>query len=77
MNRFTFVVQVHPEGICTLENLSTHERVRISDLETVGPQIERWLAEQSEPRPLPGPGSGTAPLESSPELGPSRRHRTR
>ena len=77
MNRFTFVVQVHPEGICTLENLSTHERVRISDLGTVGGQIERWLAEQREPRPLPDPDSGTAPLESAPESEPSARHPTR
>jgi hypothetical protein len=67
MNRFTFVVQVHPEGICTLENLSTNERVQISDLGTVGLQIQRWLAEQRELRPLPDPGSGTAPLESAPE----------
>jgi hypothetical protein len=27
-----------------LENLSTHERVRVCDLAAVGPQIERWLA---------------------------------
>jgi hypothetical protein len=43
MNRHTFVVHVHPGGLTTLENLSTHERVRISDLAEVGPQIERWL----------------------------------
>ena len=43
MARFTFVVQVHPEGISTLENLSTREQVLITDLETVGPQIEEWL----------------------------------
>jgi hypothetical protein len=42
--RYTFVVQVHPEGISTLENLSTQERVLIADLETVGPQIQVWLA---------------------------------
>ena len=71
MNRFTFVVQVHPEGICTLENLSTHERVRISDLETVGPQIERWLDEEREPKPLPLPDSAIAPPESARELAPS------
>lgn len=44
MARYTFVVQVHPGGISTLENLSTQERVPIRDLETVGPQIEAWLA---------------------------------
>ena len=43
MTRYTFVVQIHPDGLSTLENLSTHERVRVSDLATVGPQIEQWL----------------------------------
>lgn len=43
MNRFTFVIQIQPEGPSTLENLSTQERVRVSDLSAVGPQIERWL----------------------------------
>jgi hypothetical protein len=43
MTRYTFVVQIHPDGPSTLENLSTHERIRVSDLATVGPQIERWL----------------------------------
>jgi hypothetical protein len=43
MNRYTFVVQVHPDGISTLENLSTHERLQVLDLAAVGPQIERWL----------------------------------
>ena len=66
MKRHTFVVQVHPEGICTLENLSTKERVRISDLETVGPQIERWVAQEREATPRPDPDSGKAPLESTP-----------
>jgi hypothetical protein len=45
VKRHTFVVQVHPDGISTLENLSTHERVRIAELSAVGPQIDRWLAE--------------------------------
>lgn len=44
MNRYTFVLQVHREGITTLENLSTHERVQVADMAAVGPQIERWLA---------------------------------
>lgn len=46
VTRYTFVVQVHPDGLSTLENLSTHERIRVSDLATVGPQIEQWLKEQ-------------------------------
>ena len=45
MNRHTFVVQVHPKGVSTLENLATHERVRIAEVSAVGPQIERWLGE--------------------------------
>jgi hypothetical protein len=45
VKRYTFVVQVHPEGISTLENLSTQERVRIAELGEVGPHIERWLDE--------------------------------
>jgi hypothetical protein len=43
VHRFTFVVQIHPGGISTLENLSTHERVQIADLTAIGPQIEHWL----------------------------------
>jgi hypothetical protein len=65
VNRFTFVVQVHPEGISTLENLSTHERVSISDLDTVGPQIERWIAEQAAATPPRPPDSAKAPSESA------------
>ena len=56
--RYTFVVQVHPEGISTLENLSTQERVPIGNLEAVGPQIERWLAELA--------GSAANPVRSAP-----------
>lgn len=67
MNRFTFVVQVHPEGISTLENLSTHERVRVSDLAAIGPQIERWLAEQADAKTRRPPGNEQAPRESAPE----------
>jgi hypothetical protein len=44
MNRHTFVIQVHADGPSTLENLSTRERVPLSDLAAVGPQIEQWLA---------------------------------
>ena len=49
MNRYTFVLYAYPDGLSLLENLSTHERVRICNLALVGPQIERWLAS------LPGP----------------------
>ena len=45
MNRYTFVVQVHPEGISTLENVSTHERIPLAELDEIAPRIERWLAE--------------------------------
>lgn len=50
MTRYTFVVQVHPGGITTLENLSTHERIPITDLTAVGSEIEKWLAELEEER---------------------------
>jgi hypothetical protein len=48
MNRYTFVIQVHPEGISTLENLSTHERIRLDQFAEIGPCVERWLAELAE-----------------------------
>lgn len=63
MQRYTFVVQVHPEGISTIENLSTNERVQVSEMEEVGPQIERWLdALPLSPVPL---NNGRAPSESA------------
>ncbi len=43
MNRYTFVVQIQPDGPSTVENLSTHERVRVADLSAVGSQIEEWM----------------------------------
>jgi hypothetical protein len=45
VTRYTFLVQVHPDGVSSLENLTTRERVRITDLDAVGPQIARWLEE--------------------------------
>jgi hypothetical protein len=48
MNRYTFVVRIQPEGVSTLENLSTYERIKVTDLALIGPQIERWLSEQAE-----------------------------
>jgi hypothetical protein len=62
MNRHTFVVHVHPGGLTTLENLSTHERVRISDLAAIGPQIELWLEalrDGEQPPALPADGRRT------------------
>jgi hypothetical protein len=61
VNRYTFVVQVHPDGLSTLENLSTHERVRIVDLATVGDQIETWLeglTASDVARPIEGGSQG-------------------
>ncbi len=60
MNRYTFVVHAYPGGPSMLENLSTHERIRVSDLAAVGPQIECWLASlaqhgESGTQPLPRP----------------------
>ena len=48
MNRYTFVIHVHPDGPTTLENLSTHERIPLSDLDAVGAQIERWLTAMTD-----------------------------
>jgi hypothetical protein len=49
VERFTFVLKVHPEGISTIENVSTAERVEVPELGEVGAQIERWLADFSPP----------------------------
>lgn len=43
MNRHTFVLQIYPEGVSTLENLTTRERVQVAALTAVAPQIETWL----------------------------------
>ena len=66
MKRYTFVVQVHPEGISTLENLSTQERIRLEELAAVGPQIERWLADAPEAVSAPAPDIARDPSESAP-----------
>ena len=50
MERYTFVVRVHPGGTSTVENLATRERAVVADLAAIGPQIDRWLSEL----PLPG-----------------------
>ena len=57
MTRYSFVIQVHPGGVSTLENLATRERVKIDELDTVGSQIERWLNElEVDPQsPSPAP----------------------
>lgn len=43
MIRHTFLLYVYADAACTLENLSTRERIRVPDLAAVGPQIERCL----------------------------------
>ena len=58
MKRYTFVVHAYPGAPSMLENLSTHERIRIPDLAAVGPQIECWLASLA-----PSGGSGHAATE--------------
>jgi hypothetical protein len=63
VKRHTFVVQIHHEGISTLENLSTHERIPLADLSEIGPQIERWLSEQPDQRAAVRPRSAPAPRE--------------
>jgi hypothetical protein len=67
VNRYTFVVQVHPQGISTLENLATHERVKVGDMADVGPQIERWLSELELSLPV---SIEPVPSESAPESAP-------
>jgi hypothetical protein len=43
MQRYTFVVRVHPGEGSTVENLATQEQAPVVDLAGVGPQIERWV----------------------------------
>jgi hypothetical protein len=67
MNRYTFVLQIHPGGLSTLENLSTSERIPIADLEAVGPQVERWLAQlPSAPSPSASALDGERPSPGTP-----------
>ncbi len=56
MTRYSFVIQVHPGGVSTLENLATRERVKIDGFDTVGLQIEHWLEELQADEPLPTAG---------------------
>lgn len=56
MTRYSFVVQVHPDGLSTLENLATRERVKIARLDEVGPRIEHWLEELETDQEEPGEG---------------------
>jgi hypothetical protein len=67
VKRHTFVVHVHPDGISTLENLSTQERVRLGDLNEIGPQLERWLADQPDARRRPQADSERVRSGSAPE----------
>ena len=42
--RRTFVVQVHEaDSVTVLENVRTHERVRLGELEEIAQQIRDWL----------------------------------
>lgn len=43
VRRYTFIVQVRPGGIATLENLSTREQIPVRELGRIGAQIEQWL----------------------------------
>jgi hypothetical protein len=68
VNRYTFVLQIHPDGPSTLENLSTNERIRIADLGAVGPQVEKWLASMpgsARPNRRPNPARDGAPRPRS------------
>lgn len=60
MHRHTFVVQVHPGGLSTLENLSTQERVRIAEMAAVGPQIDQWLEALRDAEERSGAAEGGA-----------------
>jgi hypothetical protein len=55
--RNTFLVQVRADGVSTLENLATRERVLIEELAGVGEQINRWLARAAD---QPSADSGRA-----------------
>ena len=56
MSRHTFVIQVYSDGPATLENLTTQERVPVTDLAAIGAQIELWLAASREEAPASRPG---------------------
>jgi hypothetical protein len=79
VNRYTFVFHVYPGEAATLENLSTHERIHVSDLAAVGPQIERWLAsltrvgESVNPAPADDRRCRAPPAQASPEASRDRR----
>jgi hypothetical protein len=76
MNRYTFVLYAYPDGLSLLENLSTHERVRIGNLALVGPQIERWLANLPGPEePLIAPSVAAIPQVSGARIDGGGRER--
>jgi hypothetical protein len=43
--RQTFLLQVRPDGVSTLENVGTGQRVRVDELAAVATWVERWIAE--------------------------------
>ena len=61
--RHTFVVKVWEPGRSpVLENVRTHERVVLSDLSDVVPQIDRWLGD-------PGSGGDVRGVDGGPPSG--------
>jgi hypothetical protein len=76
MNRYTFVIQIHSDGVSTLENLSTHERVPVSDMSAVGPQIERWLSRDVRGEEFGADGGAGRTVPSRPPIPDGARRRT-
>jgi hypothetical protein len=65
----TFVVSVYDEDGAVLENVSTHERMRVGELSDLGEHIEHWLRDAD----VPGAGvigEGTSGLGSAGPGGP-------
>jgi len=46
MRRRTFVIQIHPDGLTTLENIDTLERVAIGDPQEIPTQVQAWLTQE-------------------------------
>jgi hypothetical protein len=60
IQRYTFVVRVHPGEGATVENLATREQAAVTDVAAVGSQIERWLKEL-------GDGAAVTPVAAQEE----------